>query len=181
MDTGSERSFIKKEILTNNCRINSSKMIYLKEIRGDLVETLSSIEINVFGYTASFQEVPYSFPIPCKRVLGAEIFEKSGLVLDYNNTYLKVGIKRINFKRRNPEAIVGTLVDSNNKESVNENLDTGRGAISNSSINSQTFTSDSDDSSTDSRFEKGSGIGMLYDKTHLNSYGNLLYGNTELL
>ena len=83
LDTGSEGNIIKISSLPPDFDIDTKNITYLKGIGGEVIPTLGSAKITIFGFTISFQIVPEDFSIPCEGILGVEYFEKSGAMLDF--------------------------------------------------------------------------------------------------
>ena len=57
IDTGSEGNLIKIGSLPADCEIDINKIVYLKGIGEDVIQTLGSAEITIFGHRTNFQIV----------------------------------------------------------------------------------------------------------------------------
>ena len=98
LDTGSEGNLIKISSLPFDCGINITEKIFPKGVSGKIVSTLATTEISIFGYPTKFQIVTEDFPIPCEGLLGAEYFENSHAILDFEHQCIRVGGKCSIFK-----------------------------------------------------------------------------------
>ena len=57
IDTGSEVNLIKIGSLPADCEIDINKIVYLKGIGEDVIQTLGLAEITIFGHRTNFQIV----------------------------------------------------------------------------------------------------------------------------
>ena len=124
LDTGSEGNLIKISSLPADCEIDINNTVSLKRIRGKVIPTLGSVEFVIFGYTTKFHIVSDKFPILCEGLLGVEYFENSYAVLNFEQTFLKVGEKCYAFK------VKKMLYSRNKNEDVNITSTLNEGNIS---------------------------------------------------
>ena len=119
LDTGSEGNLIKISSLPFDCEIDNTKIVYLKGICGEAVSTLGTAQITIFGHLTNFQVVPEHFPIPCEGLLGAEYFEISHALLNFEHKFIQIGKKSSAFKERK-------LADHTSEEVARNNTEASR-------------------------------------------------------
>ena len=90
IDTGSEGNLIKRGLIPQNCDIDNSNQYYLRGVGTEIVPTLGTLKLRLFGYITQFHVVPDNCDITESGIIGASYFTKSGSVIDFNSRTLIV-------------------------------------------------------------------------------------------
>ena len=88
--------------LPADCEIDIHIIVYVEWIGENVIQTLGSAEITIFGHQTNFQLISEEFPIPCEGLLGVEYIENSHALLDFEHKLIRVGEKQSIFKVRKP-------------------------------------------------------------------------------
>ena len=100
IDSGAEGSVISEKIVPKHLNLNQYDAMFLKGIGKELIPTLGSVIINLFGYSNKFYVISRQCPMPSEGILGLDFLFGHGVTIDYNLRSLVLGTPKISFGRR---------------------------------------------------------------------------------
>ncbi|XP_036142126.1 uncharacterized protein LOC118645358 [Monomorium pharaonis] len=86
LDTGAQPNIIKQGCLQRKIEVNNQEILQLTGITEDAVNTLGSIQVQIFNILVTFHVVPDDFPIIQQGILGTSFFTEHNACIDYSNS-----------------------------------------------------------------------------------------------
>lgn len=99
LDTGAEKSIIKKELVPEDADINGSNALLLTGIEGESVRTLGTVDLDIFGILHTTHVVTDDLPIPCMGIIGVDYLTQNKVIIDFGRNSMRVNEKYAPLKR----------------------------------------------------------------------------------